>query len=333
MEEKKSIYLTICVTLVLVSIFGISSCSQHEKEIDGLCNKDISIYNDMLDRNSDVKNELSALMDFNQSLLSKRVHTRGWFGRFAATVSADVLGAYGGFQASVGVAALITAATGGTAGPAAGVAVLGATAFIAGGASYGAYAGLKPDCTYSIPIPELIPSSDILIQVADHPRDGSTQSDDVNSFIYVNELYLSVGEIHNEILETMILPDVSTRALETTNFINNNEVTFFTKDQLVNMYEDVNSKIQTYINTGYDYDALISELSKNGFTTKNTEDILRLYLEMLFKYAKDVEDLRTVSDTYEEVIINSENLSIEDKNILLISIYTAINSMELWVGK
>lgn len=58
--------------------------------------------------------------------------------RLQQLFSADMLGACAGFKASVGVAGYITAATGGTAGLAAGIAVLPSTGLIAGGASYGA---------------------------------------------------------------------------------------------------------------------------------------------------------------------------------------------------
>ncbi len=72
------------------------------------------------------------------------------------------------------------------------------------------------------------------------------------------------------------------------------------------------------------------KLSENELTTKKTEDILRLYLDMLFQFSKNKSDLERVSQAYIDVIKNSDNLSEEDKNILFISFDTALNSMELW---
>lgn len=63
---------------------------------------------------------------------------------------------------------------------------------------------------------------------------------------------------------------------------------------------------------------------------KKTEDVFRLYLDMLFQFTINSDGLVRVSQTYIDVIKNSEKLSIEDKNILLISFDTAINSMQLW---
>ena len=65
-------------------------------------------------------------------------------------------------------------------------------------------------------------------------------------------------------------------------------------------------------------------------TSKKTEDVFRLYLDMLFQFTINSDDLVRVSQTYIDGIKNSEKLSIEDKNILLISFDTAINSMQLW---
>ena len=70
--------------------------------------------------------------------------------------------------------------------------------------------------------------------------------------------------------------------------------------------------------------------NKLQLTSKKTEDVFRLYLDMLFQFTINSDDLVRVSQTYIDGIKNSEKLSIEDKNILLISFDTAINSMQLW---
>lgn len=67
---------------------------------------------------SSIAVDLEELSSFNDSLLSySSSKSRSLWGNILATVSADVMGIYGGFKASVGAAAFITAATGGTAGP------------------------------------------------------------------------------------------------------------------------------------------------------------------------------------------------------------------------
>lgn len=346
--KTKKVSFAVNIVLIFSSIIG-NGCSQQENEIKVLLKDDSSTYKNMIDRNVKIADELSTLINFNESLLSNRVQTRGWFGTLAATVSADVLGAYGGFKASVGAAAIITAASGGTAGPAAGVAVIGATAFIAGGASYGTYKGLSGGCSITIPFPQRITKcrtnqSLMLLE------ESSPTSIDCNTFIYTNDAYTYVGEMHNEILKNMLEADLvyetsgppveatrgnsdtttSTSNNITDSYISCNKDIFYSEEQLVDLYTKVNNQIQSYANNGYDYDTTISELSKQGLTTKDTEDILRLYLDMLFQYVTNINDLQTVSDEYKKIVVDSKNLSIEDKNAILIAINTAINSMELW---
>lgn len=349
MKTQKT-FFAVRVTLILFAIIGIS-CSQQEQENKVLSKNHSSTYKNMIDRNEKIANEISTLIDFNENLLANKLKTRGWFGNLAAIVSADAIGAYGGFKASVAAAAIITAASGGTAGPAAGVAVLGATAFIAGGASYGTYASLSGGCSVTMPIPELIAKGYKSPVLLSWEKSAPTNID-CNTFIYTNDTYTCVGEMHNKILEDMLKTDsiateveisesavIATRSgidattstsSNTDSYISCNKGVFYSEEQLVDMYTKVNSQVQAYTNNGYNYDSTITKLSEQGLTTKNTEDILRLYLDMLFQYVTNSNDLQTVSDEYKRIIIDSENLSIEDKNAILIAINTAINSMILW---
>lgn len=346
--KTKTMVLSARITLALFIIFGIS-CSQQEQENNVLSRKHSSTYKNMIDRNEKIANEISTLINFNESLLANKVKTRGWFGNFAAVVSADAIGAYGGFKVSVATAAIITAASGGTAGPAAGVAVIGATAFIAGGASYGTYKGLSGGCSITMPIPELI-AKDYKSQALLSWEKSAPTSIDCNTFIYTNDIYTCVGEMHNQILEDMLKADSATTETSestmattrsdiaattstdnnTESYVSCNKDVFYSEKQLIDMYTRVNSQLQAYANNGYNYDSAITKLSEQGLTTKDTEDILRLYLDMLFQYVTDINDLQTVSDEYRRIVIDSENLSIEDKNAILIAINTAINSMLLW---
>ena len=67
------------------------SCSK--SDINSPVCKEPSKNEKMLLKNPEIKTELVTLMQFNESLLKERsMETRGWFGRLAATVSADALG-------------------------------------------------------------------------------------------------------------------------------------------------------------------------------------------------------------------------------------------------
>lgn len=93
--------------IFLISMFVMTSCQQNEEEIVNDGNKKASLL---------INEELKTLSSFNDSILQLRPQTRGFWGTLFATVSADIIGTKAGFEASVGVAAYITAATGGTAG-------------------------------------------------------------------------------------------------------------------------------------------------------------------------------------------------------------------------
>lgn len=101
-----------------------------------------------------VVEELNTLSEFNDSILKIKPESRGILGRFIAIISADAIGAYTGFKASVGAAALITAMTGGVAGPVTGAAVLTSTGVISAGASYSAYCG----CSMVMPYLDVLES-------------------------------------------------------------------------------------------------------------------------------------------------------------------------------
>lgn len=122
------------------AIFAISllliSCQQYENEFIDNNKNEIIIIN----------KELKTLNNFNDSILQLSPQTRGFWGRLLSTVSADIIGVKAGFEASVGVAAYVTAASGGTAGPITGVAVLTTSGLIGAGMSYGAYKGCTLSC-------------------------------------------------------------------------------------------------------------------------------------------------------------------------------------------
>lgn len=231
------------------------SCSK--SDINSPVCKEPSKNEKMLLKNPEIKKELVTLMQFNESLLKERsMETRAaWFGRLAATVSADALGAYGGFKVSVGVAAFITATTGGTAGPAAGVAVIAATAFISGGASYQAY-----ECLRSSSIEEelqYIPYKNIDITRIYNNLDNFPTNSDINSLIYQSHSYNHVGYLHNQYLKNL-LSDIP-RTGSTVKSATSSEDDFFSKEQLDQMYSSVIGHINNYVVGGYDYDDCISK--------------------------------------------------------------------------
>lgn len=241
----------------------IFSCSKSDIK-DPTGSRELSKHEKMILKNPEIETELIMLMEFNESLLKERgAKTRGWFGRLASTVNADALAAYGGFKASVGAAAFITAATGGTAGPAAGVAVLSSTAFIAGGASYGAHQALKSRAA-SDNLPAFTMKSADIQNILN--SNNISNQPDINSLIYHSDSYNYIGYLHNQYLE-MLLTDWS-KTRSSNNETDLSENSFFSKEQLDEMYNRVMIHINEYLSSGYDYDKCIAKFSENDLSTK-----------------------------------------------------------------
>ena len=200
---KKFILLSVGLMLV--------ACNSNEFE---------SAYNSQVEEPSstEIVNQCKA---FNETL-SISPKTRGG-GLIWAVISTDALSTIPAFRTCVGVAAFITSATGGTAGPATGVAVLAGTAFLAGGASYGVYRGCGG---YSI----VASQNDFINETYLNPR--ITRNIDqfclkIDSMVDVNEeeeicilndsIYSLIGLLHNDILSSTIQEEEECASIQTNN--------------------------------------------------------------------------------------------------------------------
>lgn len=288
---------------------------------------------------------ISSLKNFNDSVfILNKSNTRGfggWFLRASAVASADVLGAAGGFRASVSVAAFITAATGGTAGPATAAAVLASSGICGIGASYGAYRGVRGrsnNVTCSIIVPaSQIYENDLLNQIIGK---WSMKSGLTTKEILSDDVLNSYGELHNKVLQDLMKEEFNenkTRGQygdETTP--EEKEVTevfsipIFSKTELDEMYSNSMSYITPYIES-YDYDKTLNSATKDG-TLKNVSDVLSLYFEALRNYVTNAETLSIVNNKYIDVIKKSPDISIDDKNALLIGFYLSKYSFNLWTA-
>lgn len=70
------------------------------------------------------------------------------------------------------------------------------------------------------------------------------------------------------------------------------------------------------------------DMNQNGLASNEASSILKLFLDALLIF--DEEELNLIISQYMSVVSNSENLTVMDKNALIISFITAKRSFELW---
>lgn len=301
---------------IIIIIFGVVffSCSENTSEV------------------VQCKNEtILRLVEFNESLAVPQPTTRGWFGSLLAVSSADALGAAGGFNVSVKAAAFITAVTGGTAGPAAGVAVLASSALIGAGASYAAYC---TTCSYSIPAPtykEMIKTK----TASSFIRELEVEPLVTGIELFDSSIYESLGDAHNDILNELITPVLLTRSgSDQTTPIDPIEeiyesIPFFSEKEMEQLYNESNAYIEDYL-VDMNHVNIVNNLQNAEIFSTNIADITTLYLDALESYAVNSSDVITVIDFYADVISSSTDLSDDDKSTLFTLLYVSKSSVLFW---
>ena len=324
--------------IFLISMFVMTSCQQNEEEIVNDGNKKASLL---------INEELKTLSSFNDSILQLRPQTRGFWGTLFATVSADIIGTKAGFEASVGVAAYITAATGGTAGPITGVAVLASSGLIGAGASYGAYKGCTLSCVPDDEFYDKLLNNMMSNQLSIarnvnlfKTRVKNLAEIDITNRILDKELCTITADLHNNIVNSTIECEKHPTTRNNVNTYipveplkkSSYEIPLFTDYEVINMNTTTNNALKSYYNT-HDYENTLSEMITKNLISIESGNILKLFLDALQSSNGDELNLDIIINTYSKVVSESNNIKVIDKNGLLVSFITAKNSINLWKEK
>lgn len=304
------------------------------------CDRDNNVQNSEIPA-SYANSTVCELEDFNDSiLLLNTIKTRGfgdWFLKGAALASADVFGAAQGFKVSVKIAAYITACTGGTAGAGTATAVLVASGICGIGSSYAAYKGVftnksKYTCTIMVPASQIYNNKYFNDQIkAWYIRDNlSTKS------LLSDEELNFYGELHNKVLQDLINEDLIMSTTRGDNELIHHEeeieevfsIPVFSKEDVDGIYSSTMLRVEPYIDS-FDYNAVVASGEKD-ITFKNVDDVLTLYFDALKNYVTDEDKLNFINNKYIEVVKQSSDLSIDDKNSLLIGLFLSKYSFNLW---
>lgn len=294
-----------------------------------------------------VHKELKVLRLFNDSIIQQQAKTRGWLGTLFAVYSADMVAAYAGFKVSAQAAAIITVATGGTAGSAAGVAVMASTGLIAGGASYGAYKG----CTLGISAEEyafyinkmLGQNNAIGGQIANFNL--KCKETDISTEYLEEQTCELIAQLHDSIVDTALNSTEGALTRSTPELVgeldpitpeycdNSYNILLFSDREIISLNHNVNNDLINYYQTG-DYETTLNSMIAKQSVPAETGSIIKLLMDALYKgKVSDEETLDIILNRYKQVIKESVNISFEDKNSLLIGLSVAKSSFRLWKKK
>lgn len=319
--------------LVLFVVFLLTGCQSTEEGFDHMDKK--------ISKISSIAVDLEELSSFNDSLLSySSSKSRSLWGNILATVSADVMGIYGGFKASVGAAAFITAATGGTAGPVTAIAVLASSGLIGAGASYGAYKGCTllavPDAEfYDMTFESIFSNVNLVNNKISRFESLVLEHDfnqvDVANIVLDEDFCLLTANLHNDIIDSILVNRMLRTNLDPfipISPVEEYSIPLFTTSEVRNMGLRTNNVLKEYYNT-HNYEEALFDMNQNGLASNEASSILKLFLDALLIFDEE-EELNLIISQYMSVVSNSENLTVMDKNALIISFITAKRSFELW---
>lgn len=300
------------------------------------------------------------LKSFNDSIFTAgkgqlvwaQTKTRGRGGLFVVTATSDIFGAIRAYKACVGVAAFVTAVSGGTAGPATGVAVLGATALLAGGASYSAYKQAKGTCSYAITMDDYFSKlrndkdlSDIMMKFKHECISTLIENKGASNLLCV-EICEQTGDLHNELLNLLEAKETQsitrtapgdmkkiTEEKEQKSLKNNPySIDVIGESDLMKIKNSITSDLSVY-GESCDYTNALYKYKEDGCLTRNSGDIFSLFFEALYNSVVDKATLNDVVSKYESCVTSSSELSVEEKNILLVGLETARYSCSYWYDK
>ena len=289
--------------------------------------------------NLSVTEELRILSEFNDSIYKIKPESRGIFGRLIAVMSADAIGAYTGFKASVGAAALITAATGGVAGPITGAAVLASTGVISAGASYSAYCG----CSMVIPYLDVLESyketvmttSSVIEEGGVYPLERVLSESECRtvSLLHDSIVGIALNAVTNYSSRGIYDPmdDLSTDVKHIVNY-NSYGVPLISNDIQLDLINQVDGTLIDFYKSN-NYAKALNSFVKEGIISIDSERIMDLFFQAVNESVADEQDLDVILSEYRMIVSDSPNLSLEDKNSLLIAFTIMKSSFNYWKTK
>lgn len=287
---------------------------------------------------------------YNKTLKTGYSTTRGnWGGRLWAIVAVDAGSAISAYKGCVGIAAAITAVSGGTAGPAAALGVWAATAFIAGGSSYATHLGTKgcsitksTDDFFKLTYQDATISKN-LQTIYSKDKDATYSEGKIQ--IKNDSMYSYLGQVHNDILKTLLAKQKTTRATGLTG-VKDGGLTLPVKPQFVwknsyglTLYKD--SEIKEIAQTTMvkdiapmyneqNYNKMLSGFKEQNYISEQEFKILLLFYDALKSNAQTPSEMNSISDYYKSEIKKSIIISTEEKQKLLICIEIAKYSFKFW---
>lgn len=286
-----------------------------------------------------VVEELNTLSEFNDSILKIKPESRGILGRFIAIISADAIGAYTGFKASVGAAALITAMTGGVAGPVTGAAVLTSTGVISAGASYSAYCG----CSMVMPYLDVLESYKETVII----NSSVMKNDDIQPLerILNEDECHTISLLHDSIVGIALnastnyssrgvydpIDDLGTDVKHIDNY-NSYGIPLITDNIQLDLINQIDSTLIDLYRSN-DYEKVLSNFVEKGIVSIDSERIMDLFFQAVNGYVVNEQDLEVILYEYRKVVSDSPNLTLEDKNSLLIAFAIMQSSFNYWQTK
>lgn len=290
--------------------------------------------------------EIETLTNFNDSIFRLSPHTRGWWGTTLAVAGADILGVYEGYKASAAIVAGITAITGGAGGPIAATGALVGAGIVGAGASFVAY---KNVCTYAIPsnyfyqdqLDDMLGQKTAISSNVNlfNQKANSLLRGGLNETVLTDQVLILVADLHDSIVcstlattRTLLQPDLEKPEDDPVTPVSEYQVPMISDEELVNMSHITNDVLISYYKTA-DYKATVEEMIDKGMSDEGPGNILILFLDALNNYVTDESTLMQVLDEYRQVVRTSENMNIEDKNLLLLAFAVAENSCKLWESR
>lgn len=261
-------------------------------------------------------------------------------GKYSSHSKCWCYGYFGGFKASVGAAAFITAATGGTAGPVTAIAVLASSGLIGAGASYGAYKGCTllavPDAEfYDMTFESIFSNVNLVNNKISRFESLVLEHDfnqvDVANIVLDEDFCLLTANLHNDIIDSILVNRMLRTNLDPfipISPVEEYSIPLFTTSEVRNMGLRTNNVLKEYYNT-HNYEEALFDMNQNGLASNEASSILKLFLDALLIFDEE-EELNLIISQYMSVVSNSENLTVMDKNALIISFITAKRSFELW---
>lgn len=317
---------------------------------------------------SDNTEIINRFQEYNKSL-AKLPRKRNW-GTWYATLSADALAVIPAYRTCVGVAALATALSGGTAGVPAGIGVLAGTAFLAGGASYGMYrscSGCSIISTQEVFLNTTYSNKNNINKIKRfyskiNDRGIISNLGDHELKICNDSIYSYIGQLHNEILTTIdslesnaeYEPIEEPEQIELINKPHNNlmsgEFLDNDNDRSSDFYDlDLNSYgLTVYSNS--EVDSMVTDINnkmveyytnvdktdilelfvENNYLSMNAKNILFLFFDAVENSVCTINDMNSIVNNYITMINISNQLSCEEKQICQMCIEMAKYSYLYW---